>query len=140
MAGTRIMSRRGFTLVEIVIVIVVAGLLMGIAAPRFTRMRNSLRLDTAARTLAADLRRAQTEAIKRNKTIVVAKVSDSTYSMTDVGNRLLASGGPQFDAAAMTVSFASFGPPVGGGATFTINYAGSTKTVTVNASGLVTVQ
>jgi prepilin-type N-terminal cleavage/methylation domain-containing protein len=140
MAGVGIGSRRGFTLVEIVIVIVVAGLLMGIAAPRFTRMRNSLRLDTAARTLAADLRRAQTEAIKRNKTIVVAKVNDSTYSMTDVGNRLLASGGPQFTAAAMTVSFASFGPPVGGGATFTINYAGSTKTVTVNASGLVTVQ
>jgi hypothetical protein len=38
------------------------------------------------------------------------------------------------------VSLASFGPPVGGGATFTINYAGSTKTVTVGANGLVSVQ
>jgi prepilin-type N-terminal cleavage/methylation domain-containing protein len=132
-------SRRGFTLVEIVIVIVVAGLLMGIAAPRFTTMRNRYRLDAGARQLAGELRRAQTEAIKRNKTIVVAKVNDSTFSMTDVGNRFLESG-VKFTAPAMTVSMASFGPPVGGTATFTVTYAGSTKTVTVGTNGLVTVQ
>jgi prepilin-type N-terminal cleavage/methylation domain-containing protein len=136
-AGTR--SRRGFTLVEALTVIVVAGLLLAIAAPRFTAMRNGLLLDTAARQLAGDLRRAQTEAIKRNQTVVVAKVNDSIYSITSVGNRKLESG-VQFAAAAMTVSLASFGPPVGGGATFTVNYAGRTKTVTVGANGLVTVQ
>jgi prepilin-type N-terminal cleavage/methylation domain-containing protein len=132
-------SRQGFTLVEAVIVIVVAGLLLGIAVPRFTTMRNNYRLDAGARQLAGELRRAQTEAIKRNKTIVVAKVNDSTFSMTDVGNRFLESG-VKFTAPAMTVSLASFGPPVGGGSTFTINYAGRTKTVTVGANGLVSVQ
>jgi hypothetical protein len=45
-----------------------------------------------------------------------------------------------FDVAAMTVSFASFGPPIGGGTTFTLTCAGRTKTVTVGANGLVTVQ
>ena len=139
MAGASIRSRRGFTMVEALIVIVVAGLMMGIAAPRFTTMRNNLRLDSGARQLAGDLRRAQTEAIKRNKTIVVAKVNDSTYSMTDVGNRFLESG-VKFTAPAMTVSMASFGPPVGGGATFTVTYAARTKTVTVNATGMVSVQ
>jgi type IV fimbrial biogenesis protein FimT len=139
MAGALIRSRRGFTLVEIVIVIVVAGLLMGIAAPRFTTMRNRYRLDAGARQLAGELRRAQTEAVKRNKTIVVAKVNDSTFSMTDVGNRFLESG-VKFTAPAMTVSMASFGPPVGGGATFTVTYSGSTKTVTVGNNGLVSVQ
>jgi prepilin-type N-terminal cleavage/methylation domain-containing protein len=133
-------GRRGFTLVEAALVIVVAGLLLGIAAPRFTTMRNSIRLDTAAQQLAGDLRRAQTEAIKRNQTVVVAKVNDSTYSITAVGNRMFESRGPRFTAPAMTVSFASFGPPVGGGATFTINYAARTKTVTVGANGLVSVQ
>ena len=132
-------SRQGFTLVEAVIVIVVAGLLLGIAAPRFTTMRNNYRLDSGARRLAGELRRAQTEAIKRNKTIVVAKVNDSTYSMTDVGNRYLESG-VKFTAPAMTVSMASFGPPVGGGATFTVTYSARTKTVTVGANGLVSVQ
>jgi prepilin-type N-terminal cleavage/methylation domain-containing protein len=136
-AGTR--SRQGFTLVEAAIVIVVAGLLMGIAIPRFAAMRNGIRLDTAAHQLAGDLRRAQTEAIKRNQTVVVAKVNDSTYSITAIGNRMFESG-PRFTAAAMTVSLASFGPPVGGGSTFTINYAGRTKTVRVGANGLVSVQ
>jgi prepilin-type N-terminal cleavage/methylation domain-containing protein len=139
MAPAIIRSRRGFTLVEITIAIVVAGLLLGIAAPRFTTMRNRYRLDTGARGLAGDLRRAQTEAIKRNQTIIVAKVNDSTYSMTAVGNRYLESG-VKFTAPAMTVSMASFGPPVGGGATFTVTYSALTKTVTVGANGLVTVQ
>lgn len=139
MARTGTRSRQGFTLVEAVMAIVVAGLLLGIAAPRFTAMRNGVLLDTAARQLAGDLRRAQTEAIKRNQTVVVAKVNDSIYSITSVGNRKLESGA-RFAAPAMTVSLASFGPPVGGGATFTVNYAGRTKTVTVGANGLVTVQ
>jgi prepilin-type N-terminal cleavage/methylation domain-containing protein len=139
MARSGIRSRRGFTLVEALTVIVVAGLLLGIAAPRFTTMRNRYRLDAGARQLAGELRRAQTEAIKRNKTIVVAKVNDSTFSMTDVGNRFLESG-VKFTAPAMTVSMASFGPPVGGGATFTVTYSGSTKTVTVGNNGLVSVQ
>jgi prepilin-type N-terminal cleavage/methylation domain-containing protein len=135
--GTR--SRRGFTLVETALVVVVAGLLLAIAAPRFTAMRNGFRLDTAAQQVAGDLRRAQVEAIKRNQTVVVAKVDASTYSITFIGNRTLEPG-VQFDAAAMTVSLASFGPPIGGGGTFTINLAGRTKTVTVGANGLVTIQ
>jgi hypothetical protein len=59
--------------------------------------------------------------------------------MTDVGNRYLESG-VKFTAPAMTVSMASFGPPVGGGATFTVTYSARTKTVTVGANGLVSVQ
>jgi prepilin-type N-terminal cleavage/methylation domain-containing protein len=132
-------SARGFTLVEAVMVIVLAGILMGIALPRFRESRRRYQIDTAAYQLAGDLRRAQVEAIKRNQTIVVAKTDDSTYSITAIGNRRFETG-VVFDAAAMTVSLASFGPPIGGGATFTINHAGRTKAVTVGANGLVTVQ
>lgn len=139
MAVERTGSRRGFTLVETALVVVVMGLMLAIAAPRFTAMRNGLRLDTAAYQLAGDLRRAQVEAIKRNQTIVVAKTDDSTYSITNIGNRRFETG-VVFGAPAMTVSLASFGPPVGGGAAFTITRAGRTKTVTVGANGLVTVQ
>jgi prepilin-type N-terminal cleavage/methylation domain-containing protein len=132
-------SRRGFTLIEAALVIVVAGLLLAVAVPRFTAMRNGLQLDTAAYQLAGDLRRAQIEAIKRNQTITVAKTAASTYNIQLIGDRTFESN-VQFAAGAMTVGMASFGPPVGGGATFTLNHAGRTKTVRVGANGLVTVQ
>jgi prepilin-type N-terminal cleavage/methylation domain-containing protein len=146
MAADRIGSRRGFTLVETALVVVIMGLLLAIAAPRFTAMRNGLQLDAAAYQVAGDLRRAQVEAIKLNKTIQVVKTGTSTYdiqSLTPAVTVIYARSlepGVVFDVAAMTVSFASFGPPIGGGATFTLTCAGRTKTVTVGANGLVTVQ
>ena len=146
MAAARIGSRRGFTLVETALVIVIAGMLIGIAAPRFSAMRNGFQLDTAAYQLAGELRRAQIEAIKRNQTIRVTKTAASTYdveSLTPAVTLLYSRSfepGVEFDVAAMTVSFASFGPPIGGGATFTINFGGRTKTVTVGANGIITVQ
>ena len=139
MVRDRVRSRRGFTLVETALVVVVMGLMLAIAAPRFTAMRAGFTIDTAAYQVAGDLRRAQVEAIKRNQTITVAKTAATTYNITQIGDRALEPG-VTFDAGAMTVSFASFGPPVGGGATFTITHSGRTKTVTVGANGLVTVQ
>ena len=140
MGPDRTRSRRGFTLVETALVIVVASLLLAIATPRFTAMRNGYLLDTAAYQLAGDLRRAQVEAIKRNQTVVVAKTAATTYNITFIGDRTFTDPGVAFDAPAMTVSLASFGPPIGGGATFTITLGGRTKAVRVGANGLVTVQ
>jgi type II secretory pathway pseudopilin PulG len=119
--------------------IAVAGLLLAIAVPRFTAMRNGYQIDAAAYQLAGDLRRAQVEAIKRNQTVVVAKTAVSTYNITFIGDRTFEPG-VEFAAGVMTVSLASFGPPIGGGAAFAITFAGRTKTVTVGANGLVTVQ
>lgn len=146
MAAARIGSRRGFTLVETALVIVIAGMLIGIAAPRFTAMRNGFQLDTAAHQLAGELRRAQIEAIKRNQTIRVTKTAASTYdveSLTPAVTLLYSRSfepGVEFAAGAMTVSFASFGPPIGGGAAFPVTFGGRTKTVTVGANGIITVQ
>jgi prepilin-type N-terminal cleavage/methylation domain-containing protein len=131
--------RAGFTLVETLMAVVVAGLIMAIGVPRYLAVREGMKLDAAVYQLAGDLRRAQVEAVKRNQTVVVAKSDDSTYSITFIGNRKFDTG-VVFGAGAMTVSMASFGPPVGGGATFTVTYAARTKTVTVGANGLVTVQ
>jgi prepilin-type N-terminal cleavage/methylation domain-containing protein len=139
MARSNTGARRGFTLVETMLVVVVASLIMAIGVPRFLGMRQGLKLDGAAYQLAGDLRRAQVEAIKRNQTVVLAKTDDSTYSITFLGNRKFESG-VTFGGAAMTVSMASFGPPVGGGSAFAVTYAGRTKTVTVGANGLVSVQ
>jgi prepilin-type N-terminal cleavage/methylation domain-containing protein len=144
--------RGGFTLVETMVAVVVASLIMAIGVPRFLGMREGLKLDGAAYQLAGDLRRAQIEAVKRNRTVELLKTGASTYSIQSVPPLLdplqpvivfyARSFEPDvtFDAGAMSVRMASFGPPVSGAATFTINHAGRSKTTTVSANGLVTVQ
>lgn len=141
-------SPRGFTLVEALIVMVVAGLLLGIAIPRFAAVRQSLQLDTAAHQLAGDLRRAQVEAIKRNRTIELRVTGSANYNIRSVPPpspivtyyaRSLAPG-VTFGAGAISVRMASFGPPATGAATFIVQRGTAQKSVMVSAAGLVTVQ
>jgi type II secretion system protein H len=141
MGSVKPVSSRGFTMVEIVMVIVLVGLLVGIALPRFRESRRRYQLDTAAHQLAGDLRRAQVEAIRRNQPVTLERINDSTYNVDFIGDRL-------FDASvkfatalsADSVRLAAFGPPTTGARTFVVQRDGAQKTVTVSAAGLITVQ
>ena len=62
----------GFTLLEMVIVIVILGVMASIAIPNFTAMLRAQRVRTAAYDLMASLQFARSEAIKRNGNVVVA--------------------------------------------------------------------
>jgi prepilin-type N-terminal cleavage/methylation domain-containing protein len=132
---------RGFTLVETVMVIVLAGMLMAIALPRLGDSRRRYQLDTAAYQLAGDLRRAQIEAIRRNQPVTLERINDSTYNIDFIGDRVLQDN-VRFNTglSADSVRLAAFGPPTTGARTFTIQRAGAQRTVTVSAAGLVTVQ
>lgn len=110
------------------------------AAPPFAALRERLRIDGAAQQLVGDLRRLQVEAIKRNQSVRLERTGAATYNMDFVGNRTLDGGVTFADASAPGVRMASFGPPVGGGATFILRSGPRQKTVTVSAAGLVTVQ
>lgn len=131
---------RGFTLIEALIVLVVAGIILAFALPRFAATRRGLALDGAAQQLAGDLRRAQVEAIKRNRSIKVTRTGTASYTIDSVGprsfNDAVTFGAGSTDSVRMRV----FGPPVGAGATFIVSLGGRQKTVAVSAAGFVRVQ
>jgi prepilin-type N-terminal cleavage/methylation domain-containing protein len=151
MGRTEIGASRGFSLVEALIVIVVVGMLLAIAVPRFAEARVRLQLDTAAHQLAGDLRRTQVEAIKRNQTVELATTGASTYNIQSVPTLLVPlvtvyhtrafEGNVTFAAgSAASVRMASFGPPVTGAAVFIVETVTGQKTITVSAAGLVSAQ
>ena len=141
MARASLVSSRGFTLVETVMVLVLAGLLMGIALPPLQQSRRRYQLDTAAYQLAGDLRRAQIEAIRRNQPVTLERINDSTYNIDFIGDRLF-EGSVKFATAlsADSVRLAAFGPPTTGARTFVVQRDGAQKSVTVSAAGLITLQ
>lgn len=57
--------QHGFTLVELLITLVVAGLLLALAVPSFNRLMISSRLTTQANNAVSLLAQARTEAVKR---------------------------------------------------------------------------
>jgi type IV fimbrial biogenesis protein FimT len=60
----------GFTMIELLVVITIAAVLAGIAAPAFNSLINSTRLTSIASRLATDLSLARGEAIKRNMRVL----------------------------------------------------------------------
>lgn len=141
MGRASLVSSRGFTLVETMMVIVVVALMVGIALPRFREQRQRYALDTAAHQLAGDLRRGQVEAIKRNQPVTLERINDSTYNVDFIGDRLF-DGSVKFATAlsADSVRLAAFGPPTTGARSFVMQRDGAQKTVTVSAAGLITIQ
>lgn len=131
--------RRGVTLIEMLMVLIILGLMLAAALPRFGQLRTKMRVDAAAQQMIADLRVARSEALKRNRSVGLQKTGTSTYTLQFVGNRALPQG-VAFTTGSDSVRFGAFGPPSSGAASFTVGFAGQTKQVTVSASGLLAVR
>lgn len=144
----------GFTLVELVLVVMVLGVLAGIAAPRYSAAMTAVQLEAAAKQLAADLRRAQTVAMAKATSVAVSiDPATETYRSTSLpdlkrptatlSENVAARGhGVQISAstfgAGTNVTFNFRGEPTVAGAV-TIAAGSQTAVITVNDLGLVEV-
>lgn len=78
-----VMRRRGFTLVELMVGIAVAGILLAAGAPSFTGMIARLRLEGALNELSVDLQYARSESVRERAAVALTVANDgATYAIT----------------------------------------------------------
>lgn len=77
----------GFTLLEILVVLAIAGLITAVALPRFGGTLDGLRVRSASRQVAALLRAARLDAIRERKVVVVAADPATQELRTEGGGR-----------------------------------------------------
>jgi type IV fimbrial biogenesis protein FimT len=90
---TEIKRQRGFTMVEVMIVVFIIGILTAIVVPGMGKMIRNQRVKTAAFDVFASLTFARSEALKRNSnvTITPASATDWTkgWTITDANGNVL---------------------------------------------------
>lgn len=75
-------NSRGFTIIELIVVIAIMGVLMAIAIPNFSQWTTNYRLKAAAREIYSNFQKARIEAIKTNSNVVVSfNLGADTYQV-----------------------------------------------------------
>lgn len=79
----RAVRSRGFTLVELLVVMAIIGITAALAAPRYASSVSRYRLDAAVQRMVADLKAAQRQAgIISSSTVFSINQGTSTYTIT----------------------------------------------------------
>ncbi|MGE5295341.1 MAG: Tfp pilus assembly protein FimT/FimU [Solirubrobacterales bacterium] len=147
---------KGFSLIEMVLVVAILAIFAAIAAPRYGLAAGRYRLDLAARRVATDLRLAQAsaKAASSSRTVVFTpttdvyqlqsvtapdgKTGDYTVSLSCEPYRADLSGA-SFNGASQ-VTFSGWGLPSSGG-TVTLIAGSQQKTITVDGeTGQISIQ
>jgi prepilin-type N-terminal cleavage/methylation domain-containing protein len=134
--------KSGFTLPEVALALVIAGLLLGIALPRFTGVKQEIATEQAAQSIVSAHRRARTLAIAHGHPAVLS-VAERSLRITLAGAaqpHWLAPG-PLDQGVAITgtprdLTFSPLGFTTGlSNATFNLRLGSATRTVVVSRLG-----
>jgi prepilin-type N-terminal cleavage/methylation domain-containing protein len=136
--------KHGFTLVETALTLAVAGLLLGIALPRFSALKQGVTVEQAAQNIAAAHRRARTTAIVHGRPAILS-VAARTLRITFVGadQPHWSSPGPEMDGVALAdpprdLTFSPLGITTGlSNASFHLSLGSTSRTVVVSRLGRV---
>jgi type IV fimbrial biogenesis protein FimT len=79
-------SSSGFTLVEMVMVVVVLGLLMSLALPSFLQMLRNSEIRNAAESIANGMQRARAEAVTRNGNVSFTLGTGTSWTVVNVSD------------------------------------------------------
>jgi len=78
-------SPYGFSLIELMVVVIILGVVLAVAVPSYTGAVNGSRLAGTANELLASLRQARVEAVRRNQRVVVCPSVNGVSCATDWG-------------------------------------------------------
>jgi len=124
----------GFSLIELVVTLVVAGIVFAVAVPSITTVVQNSRISSQGNDLIADFNLARSEAIKRNINVVVCKSTNPTAATPacntviagawDTGRLVFVDGDPAtgdnvYTAAAVDDVLLRRGEPLTGGNSLT---------------------
>ena len=136
--------RHGYTLLELALVLAVAGLTLGIALPRLSALHDTLEVEQAARELGTAHRRARIAAILRGRPVVLAISPDSLACRIAGGTGRLwkrpgpAGTGVQMAGPVRQITFSPVGLTVGlANASYRFTRGSASRTVVISRLGRV---
>jgi prepilin-type N-terminal cleavage/methylation domain-containing protein len=147
---------RAMTLIELMVVLSIIAIMLGVSAPTFFNYQHTLKLRTAARELASDIRYARQVAVSKNTTQQLCFDGTNTNMYTIYSNNACSgtvvktvniaqafTGVTKSGGA--TLVFSSLGTVSPANTAFTLTRSdianfSATKTITVSGAGNVTIQ
>jgi prepilin-type N-terminal cleavage/methylation domain-containing protein len=141
-------QRRGFTLIEVLMVITIVGILLGVVVPRYGAISGAMSVHSAKQELGSMLAQGRATAIQTDQTVLVVRSGNmmSLIGVSASGSTLIAQQdlGSQFgvvvSASRDTVTYDSRGMVTGNSATlkFVVTNGSTRDSVCLMALGKVT--
>lgn len=141
--------RAGFTLAELLAVIVILGILAALASPKVYRTVTRSKVNEAAGVIAADLEQAVSMAARQRRPVQLALEAPATYTLRDratspgdtlrLRRQLTMAGDQGVESLTFSRTPVQVFPngSTDGALTVTVSGAGQTRTVTLSAAGQV---
>ena len=81
--GSEARSKKGFSLLELIVVLMLLGLAVGVVMPSFSRGLKGLELETAGRDLITRMRHARSQAIAKQKVFRIILIKNEEENVPD---------------------------------------------------------